>query len=99
MSRTLTSRRFQVSSSTARSSLPSASDTTSLGRRKPRRRNRGGLMVSYFVCSLRRSQSAGDRLLHGTGLDSTQLPAALAFAEDAENLVLAGQFSTVIEPG
>src|SRR5436853_4301475 len=48
MSRTLTSPRSHASSSTWRSSFPSASEATSLGRRNPRKRNRGAFMVVAF---------------------------------------------------
>src|SRR5437762_3051225 len=49
MSRTLTSPRRQVWSRTCRSSLPSASEATSLGRRNPRKKNRGAFMRGHFA--------------------------------------------------
>src|SRR5436189_6420269 len=49
MSRTLTSPCRQAWSRTSRSSLPSASEATSLGRRNPRKKNRGAFMRRAFL--------------------------------------------------
>src|SRR5258708_31233396 len=61
MSRTLTSPRRQASSRTCRSSFPSASRATSLGRRNPRRRNLGGFIVAYCRTGLADNQDVVNR--------------------------------------
>src|SRR6266849_5687238 len=96
MSRTLTSPRCQVWSSTWRSSLPSASRATSLGRRNPRNKNRGAFISTGILCGehsdvnrrLAASRSAMNledlRLIDELHVDSVRNDASfVAFGEQA----------------
>src|SRR5260370_40658455 len=102
MSRTLTSARCQVWSSTWRSSLPNASRATSLGRRNPRNRNRGAFISTGILCGehsdvnrrLAASRSAMNledlRLIDELHVDSVRNDAAfVAFGEQAAHSLTA----------
>src|SRR4029078_4420244 len=95
-------RRAQVSSSTCRSSFPSASEATSLGRRNPRRKNRGEsiikesiLAAAPFEVNLKVADRPPcndfrriDLLLHRASLNGAHLPAVAAFGENDQDFVL-----------
>src|SRR5712691_12067644 len=82
MSRTLTSPRCQAWSRTCRSSLPSASDATSLGRRNPRRRNRGAFMAESILKN--QGSDVNSNLVDELDVNRVRNDAALvAFGEQA----------------